>query len=752
MIPEGATSINEIVSVVQDNDIWRYYLGLWPVYCHGTNDQDGFRCICAQLLVSGACRQHELVKVFAQNRKRLNRAVVQLRDRGMASFFEKRVGRKGGTILTDEMLGRVQELLNAGLCRQAIARELKIGYSTLSKAIGDGRLLQPPRTTVPMGSTRSDRSREDVAVSGGIGVACTRTQERVAASFGLLNGVESKFESCVDVPDGGALCALPALLENGLFYQAEKLGEIEGYYSKEQILLVLVFMLLCRYRNVEQLQGVSPGEFGKLIGLDRIPEARCLREKIATLSGKTNADQWAAQMAKFWFEKYSDTTGFLYVDGHVKVYGGDNALPKRYVSRQRLCLGGISYYWVNDAIGQPFFVVEKQIDHGMLEALRTDIIPRLLEDIPNQPSAEDLASDPQLHRFIIVFDREGYSPAFFKELWDNHRIACMTYRKNKTDDWPEAEFEQVEARTPSGEPFNINLAERETTMGTGEQSIAVKEVRKRTETGKQTAIVTTARTLDARTLAPHMFARWGQENFFAYAMNHFAIDQLLAYGAEAFPDTETVVNPAWRTLDRQRRQLQGKQTATLVKLHKMDSEKGADPKDKRHAKWQIKKAEHLEELTDIDEQTEKIKEAIKEVKQHIPWNELPIEQSFKQLPPARRTLINTIGMICYRAETAMATLLMETKATLPQSRVLLQDLFNATADLKPDYQEKRLHIHLHTATTVRRNERIAHLLNHLNETCTIYPGTDLQMVFHGPDPASEKHIKGTVQFPADQEF
>jgi len=44
------------------------------------------------------------------------------------------------------------------------------------------------------------------------------------------------------------------------------------------------------------------------------------------------------------------------------------------------------------------------------------------------------------------------------------------------------------------------------------------------------------------------------------------------------------------------------------------------------------------------------------------------------------------------------------------------------------------------------------LLNHLNETCTIYPGTDLQMVFHGPDPAIEKHIKGTVQFPADQEF
>jgi hypothetical protein len=720
---------------VQEKGTWRYFLGIWPMYWHDATDQDGFRCICAQLITSGACRQHELVKVFAQNRKRLTRAVAQLRVRGMASFFQKRVGRAGGTILTPQKLALAQELLNSGIGRRAIADELQIGYSALSKAIGDGRLLPPVKVTASTASTRSDRSREDVAVCSGIGVACTRTQERVAASFGLINGVESKFETCLDVTDAGVLCALPALIENGLFYKTEKLGDIDGYYAKEQVLLVLAFMLLCRYRNIEQLQGASPGEFGKLVGLDRIPEARCLREKAATLAGKTNADQWAAEMAKFWFEKYADTTGFLYVDGHVKVYGGQNGLPKRYVSRQRLCLSGISYYWVNDAIGQPFFVVEKQIDHGMLEALRSDIIPRLLNDIPNQPGEEELANDPRLHRFIIVFDREGYSPAFFKEIWDEHRIACMTYRKNKTADWPEAEFQQVEAKTPSGEPFTINLAERETTVGTGDQSIGVKEVRKRTAIGKQTAIVTTAMTLDARTLAPHMFARWGQENFFAYAMNHFGIDQLISYGAELFPDPETVVNPAWRSLDRERRQLQGKEIATLVKLHRMDTEKGADPHDKRHAKWQLKKSEHLEDLAHIGEKIKKIKEEIKQQEKHIPWDELPAGKQFKQLPASRRTLINTMGMICYRAETAMATLLMETTATLPQSRALLQDLFNTTADLHPDYQAKRLHIHLHTATTAKRNQRIAHLINHLNETCTLYPGTDLEMTFHSAAPA-----------------
>ena len=45
-------------------------------------------------------------------------------------------------------------------------------------------------------------------------------------------------------------------------------------------------MILARIRSVEQLRGYAPGEFGKLIGLDRIPEARCLRSKMDDLAGE----------------------------------------------------------------------------------------------------------------------------------------------------------------------------------------------------------------------------------------------------------------------------------------------------------------------------------------------------------------------------------------------------------------------------------------------------------------------------------
>jgi hypothetical protein len=62
--------------------------------------------------------------------------------------------------------------------------------------------------------------------------------------------------------------------------------------------------------------------------------------------------------------------GYLYVDGHVRVYDGQLAnLPKRFVSRERLCLHGTTDYWVNDAIGRPFFVVSKAVTEGMGEAL-----------------------------------------------------------------------------------------------------------------------------------------------------------------------------------------------------------------------------------------------------------------------------------------------------------------------------------------------------------------------------------------------
>jgi hypothetical protein len=55
-----------------------------------------------------------------------------------------------------------------------------------------------------------------------MGRGATATLERMAASLGQLEEVEPSFERAVDLPHGGVLLALPALLVNGLLSHANK--------------------------------------------------------------------------------------------------------------------------------------------------------------------------------------------------------------------------------------------------------------------------------------------------------------------------------------------------------------------------------------------------------------------------------------------------------------------------------------------------------------------------------------------------
>ena len=82
---------------------------------------------------------------------------------------------------------------------------------------------------------------------------------------------------------GGVLCALPALAQNGLFQHLHtSFPSLGGYYTTLQVITLLAYMALCRIKTVEQLQYESPGELGKLMGLDRVPEVRCLRKKLTS--------------------------------------------------------------------------------------------------------------------------------------------------------------------------------------------------------------------------------------------------------------------------------------------------------------------------------------------------------------------------------------------------------------------------------------------------------------------------------------
>jgi len=282
---------------------------------------------------------------------------------------------------------------------------------------------------------------------------------RLAASVGELDAVAPDFTPALDVPNAGLLCALPALLAVGLLEGVERhLRLPKGYYGLDSLLLLLAFMALGRVESIESLRYSAPGEWGKLLGLDRVPEVRTLRAKIALLAHEDAPGQWSAQLCARWMAAAPEHSGVLYIDGHVRVYNGSQTqLPRHYVARQRLCLRATTDYWVNAIDGQPFFVVNQAVDPGLIQVIEHEIVPRLEQRLPIAANGKLLTADPLRHRFTLVFDREGYSPDFLARM-KVQRIARLTYHKFPGEDWPQEEFVPAQVQLPSGERVTMNLA------------------------------------------------------------------------------------------------------------------------------------------------------------------------------------------------------------------------------------------------------------------------------------------------------
>jgi len=728
LIPHGASKITEKLSVICENGQWSYmYCGL-PICSHHDSDRRYFRLISSSLVLNGVCRNVDIQKAFNVSKSSVIRSCKKFAAKGSDAFFkEKRGVRRKGKVLTEEKIGCAEELLSAGFNRREVADKLGIKYDTLNKAVQDKRI----NIVLCSCTDKSARSQTDDRAGDGMGVACTRAPERILAAFGFINVAKSRFERCNDVSNGGVLTALPALAVNGLYHNAnECFGEFNGYYSVTHIMTLLGFMALCRIKTVEKLRWQSPGEWGKLMGLDRIPEVKCLREKLSALSGDGKAEKWGELLTRKWMNDYPELSGALYIDGHVRLYSGKEKLPKQYVSRERLCLRGVMDFWVNDMLGQPFFVVRTAVNPGMLEVLRNDIVPRLLKEIPNQPTPEMLDENPALHRFIMIFDREGYSPAFFKEMWEQHHVACMTYHKYPGDDWAEAEFEDVSVQLVNGEISTMKLAERGSYIGSGKDKIWVREVRKLTKSGHQTSIVSTAYTLLNTVIAVLMFARWCQENFFNYMMQHFAIDLLSDYAKETLPDTSKVVSAKWRALEKKINSQNGKLKSRKSRFADFTLNPTLENDQRHYLEWIKTKTDLAEEIAILENELTTFKAERATIDKYINVADLPEDEIFKQLAPSKKHLVDTVKMIAYRAETAMANLLVEQCGTLEQARALIRDVFVSEADLIPDEEGQILTVRLHNLSTHALGQKLDDLLLILNEAEMKYPDTNLTLRYH----------------------
>jgi hypothetical protein len=394
------------------------------------------------------------------------------------------------------------------------------------------------------------------------------------------------------------------------------------------------------------------------------------------------------------------------------------------VARERLCLRGTTDYWINAMDGQPFFFVNKEVDPGLLATLRHDLVPWLET---HAPAAAELhrrmQDDPHQHRFTLVFDREGYSPEFFDEM-KQRRIAILSYHKFPGDAWAADEFSACRVQLAGGEGMTMQLAERGSRLSNG---LWVREVRKLSETGRQTSILSTNYRADYTALAASMFARWSQENFYKYMRQHYSLDRLAEYGTEPVPDPIQTVNPAWRRLDSQIRAKTETRRRQLALFGACELQSAlAEPEV---AGYQQKKGQLQDEIENLNRDIDELKKQRKETPHHIPVKDLPESDRFSRLLTERKHFIDTIKLIAYRAETSMAALLPDKLSREEDTRALLRQIYETEVDLIPDLPSNTLIVRLHHLTQAAHDEAVRLLCDELNATETIFPGTELKLVY-----------------------
>ena len=110
--------------------------------------------------------------------------------------------------------------------------------------------------------------------------------------------------------------------------------------------------------------------------------------------------------------------------------------------------------------------------------------------------------------------------------------------------------------------------------------------------------------------------------------------------------------------------------------------------------------------------------------------QMPEQVRFNKLKTESKVLMNVIKMICYRAESVVAELIAPFLGKpWEEKRMVVKQIIAANADLIPKYENNTLTVVLHSLSAMRYNQAAAELAILLNDTETIFPGTNLKLIF-----------------------
>ena len=180
-------------------------------------------------------------------------------------------------------------------------------------------------------------------------------------------------------------------------------------------MLSIVFACLLGEPRAEGMTRLDPVAIGRLIGLDRAPEVRRLRARMAELAAEGRADKFQMALARRHIEHRPEAIGLLYVDGHVRAYHGQGELPKAHLARMRISMPAEVDTYVSDRFGDGLLVWQAPPGASLAGELKQ--VVRYVRELLGEAA-----------RPTICFDRGGWSPKLFRQLVEAG-FDILTYRK-----------------------------------------------------------------------------------------------------------------------------------------------------------------------------------------------------------------------------------------------------------------------------------------------------------------------------------
>lgn len=694
------------------------------------------------LFDSGYADQKEIARAFRCSERSIRRYAQRFELRGLPALGHT-PGRPSAIALKetdgrDRMILRMKE---KGFSNRGIAQRLGLAENSVRKCLRRLRWQPPPEALLPFlektdeaevpgtvaSSSRIVESSNAVIpekVTTGEQLPASfdvnpldRSLDRLLAAMGKLEDATPMFARTENLPGAGVLLAIPALIGSGLLSVARKIYGSLGpaFYGLRTTLVTSVLLALLRIPRPETLKEYSPGDLGRIVGLDRIPEVKTLRRKLARLAAVKRSRELGLEMARLRIAERGRTLGFLYVDGHVRAYHGKRSIPKAYVTRQRLAGPATTDYWVNDQKGDPLFVVTAEANTAMSRML----VP-ILQEVRNLIGTK--------RRLTVVFDRGGWSPRLFQSILDMG-FDILTYRKGRFRHVAEKRFILRKARL-EGRRVEYLLHDQAVRFLKGK--LRLRQVTRLTETSHQTAVMTSRWDLRDIVVAYRMFERWRQENFFKYMRQEFLIDALVDYETEPDDPNRSIPNPARKVVDKELR----KARARYAKLQEMYGSTALDYLEGRTTTMRAFTAverQILREIQDAANDVARLTERQKSLLARIPLSEAPDAGNAVKLSTERKHLTNVLKMVAYQIEGSLVEFLRpHYSRTEDEGRTLIQTALRSSATIEPNGQELR--VTLAPLSSPHRSKAIALVCNTLNQTETTFPGTDLRLRFAVAEP------------------